>query len=232
MINEIDIAIIQFVNGFALRSSWFDRLILDIFQLNTFKIMPLVAILVGLWFAEDNTDGTKRRAVFTSLLGGFMALVVTRIVQNLSPHRPRPALDGSFHFTLPAGGYTNDWSSFPSDTAGLAFALAFGIWLASRKAGLFAFAWAALVISFPRLYGGYHYLSDLIAGGAIGVLCTYFFHRYACLTEPLYSRILRLSIDHKAIFFALAFIIAFQTSTYFGDLRKAGEKVLHVVGLK
>lgn len=232
MINEIDIAIIQFVNGFALQSSWFDRLILDIFQLNTFKMMPLVAILVGLWFTEDSEHGLKRRTVFTSLLGGFVALVMTRLVQNLSPHRPRPALDGSFHFTLPAGGYTNDWSSFPSDTAGLAFALALGIWLASRKAGLFAFAWAAIVISFPRLYGGYHYLSDLIAGGVIGMLCTYFFHRYTKLTEPLYSRILRFSINHKAIFFALAFIIAFQTSTYFGDLRKAGEKVLHVVGLK
>jgi membrane-associated phospholipid phosphatase len=230
--NELDIIIVQFVNSFAGKSSWFDRTILEIFQLNTFKIMPLMAILIGLWFADNEAGGRNRKAVVNAMLGGFIALVMTRLIQNISPHRPRPALDGSFHFIVPAGGYTNDWSSFPSDTAGLAFALALGIWLASRRAGLFAYVWAIVVISFPRLYGGYHYLSDLVAGAAIGLLCTYFFHRCTRISDPIYARVSRFSMDHKAVFFALAFIIAFQTSTYFGDVRKAGERVLHAVGLK
>ena len=51
--NELDIVIMQFVNSFAGKSSWFDRTILEIFQLNSFKMMPLMAILVGLWFADN-----------------------------------------------------------------------------------------------------------------------------------------------------------------------------------
>jgi membrane-associated phospholipid phosphatase len=230
--HELDISIVQFVNGFAGKSVWFDRTMLEIFRMDTFKLMPIMAILVGLWFSDESPASKSRRAVLNGILGGFFALVMTRLIQNMGPHRPRPALDGSFHFTIPAGGYPNDWSSFPSDTAGLAFALALGIWLASRRAGAFAFFWTVVVISFPRLYGGYHYLSDLIAGGIIGLACTYFLHRCTRISEPIYARVTRFSIDHKAIFFALAFIVAFQTSTYFGDLRKAGERALHVIGLK
>jgi membrane-associated phospholipid phosphatase len=232
IMHELDIIIVQFVNSFAGKSTWFDRTMLEIFRMATFKMMPLVALLVGLWFVDESPASKSRRAVLNGILGGFVALVITRLIQNMAPHRPRPALEGSFHFTLPAGGYTNDWSSFPSDSAGLAFAIAFGIWLASRRAGVFAFFWVICVVSFPRLYGGYHYLSDLMAGWIIGFACTYFFHRCTRVSEPIYARVTRFSINHKAIFFALAFIVAFQTSTYFNDLRKTGERVLHVMGIK
>lgn len=231
MFNQIDIAIIQFVNSFAGHWSWFDRLILEIFQLNTFKMLPLVTLLVWLWFSEEHS-GPRQKAVFNAALGGFAALFLTRLVQNLGPHRPRPALDGSFHFVVPAGGYTNDWSSFPSDTAGLAFALAFGIWLAHRRLGILALLWAVLVISFPRLYGGYHYLSDLIAGAMLGVFSTLFWARCSRVSDPLFNFTSRFATQHKAIFLAIAFILAFQTSTYFADIRKTGEKILHVIGVK
>lgn len=42
---QLDIAMVQFVNSLAGRSSWLDRTTLEIFQLNSFKIMPLVALL-------------------------------------------------------------------------------------------------------------------------------------------------------------------------------------------
>jgi membrane-associated phospholipid phosphatase len=229
--DQIDIAIIKFVNGFAGKSAWFDRIVLEVFQLNTFKMMPIVAAMVWLWFADDATNA-KRKAVFYGIAGGFIALVITRVIQNVSPHKPRPALSDAFDFIIPIGGYTNDWSSFPSDTAGLAFALALGIWLASRRWGMAAFFWATVVISFPRLYGGYHYMSDLVAGAAIGMASTYVLHRFRNLSDPVFNLVLRFSKSHKPWFFMLAFILAFQTSTYFSDLRKVGEKALHAAGLK
>jgi hypothetical protein len=52
----------------------------------------------------------------------------------------------------------------PSDTAALAFALAAVAWSSSRRLGAAAVAWAAVVTCLPRLYIGYHYLSDLLVG--------------------------------------------------------------------
>ncbi|HSH73709.1 MAG TPA: phosphatase PAP2 family protein [Methylophilaceae bacterium] len=226
----LDIAVIQFVNSFARKSVMFDRIVLEILQLNSLKMMPLVVLMVWLWFSSE--QHTTRKAVFSGFFGGFIALVMTRIVQNLGFHRPRPALSGNFDFVMPAGGYTSDWSSFPSDTAGLAFAMALGIWLASRKIGIAAFFWATIIISFPRLYGGFHYLSDLMAGAIIGMACTYLFWRLRRVSDPLFNTALNFQKNHKPWFYALAFIMAFQTSTYFGDVRKAGEKILHSIGAK
>ena len=226
----IDIAVIQYVNSFAKKSVMFDRIILEIFQLNSLKMMPLVAMMIWLWFSTEQPP--KRKAIFTGFAGGFIALVVTRVVQNLAPHKPRAALNGTFDFVLPTGGYTSDWSSFPSDTAGLAFAMAVGVWLASRKIGVLAFFWATFVISFPRLYGGFHYLSDLVAGAIIGICCTYLLWRANRVSDPLFNTVMRISKQYPPWFYAMAFIVAFQTSTYFGDIRKTGEKILHSIGAK
>jgi membrane-associated phospholipid phosphatase len=228
---QIDIAITKFVNSFAGQSHLFDRIVLEILQMNTFKMLPLVTLMVWLWFSND-PQGMRRRFVFNGMAGGFIALVITRVVQNLGPHRPRPALSGEFEFVLPTGGYTNDWSSFPSDTTGLAFAMVLGIWFASRKLGVLALFWAIFIIAFPRLYGGFHYVSDLVAGALIGMASTYAFAHVRAISDPLFDAMMRLAKDRKALFYALAFIVAYQTSTYFGDIRKTGEKALHSIGLK
>jgi undecaprenyl-diphosphatase len=57
----------------------------------------------------------------------------------------------------------------------LFFTLAFGMWLASRAAGVLAIAYVALVISFPRVYLGFHYPTDILGGALIGaVICAGF----------------------------------------------------------
>jgi undecaprenyl-diphosphatase len=110
--------------------------------------------------------------------------------------------------------------------------MAMGIWLASRKLGAVGFLWAIFIISFPRLYGGYHYMSDLVAGAAIGMACTYLFYRVRTISDPLFGAAMTFKNDHQPWFYALAFVVAFQTSTYFGDIRKTGEKVLQTIGAK
>jgi membrane-associated phospholipid phosphatase len=232
MIEQVDIAIVTFVNGFAGQSALFDKILLEILHMSTFKMLPLVALMVWLWFDEDVRLNERRKILFCSMIGGFFALVITRVVQNIGPHRLRPAVDGRFHFTLPEGAFVKDWSSFPSDTSALAFALAMGVWLASRRMGLLALLWATLVVSFPRLYGGYHYLSDLVAGAVIGAACTFGFTRFRLVSDRLFGKVSQLSSRHPAWFYAISFVIAFQTSTYFIDLRDAGSKVLRSVGIR
>jgi membrane-associated phospholipid phosphatase len=231
IMEQIDIAVVRFLNGFAMQWTTFDRIVIDILQMSTFKMMPLICVVIWLWFS-DEAGGTRHKALFNGLLGGLLALLITRGLQNFLPYRSRPSLTAALDFVMPAGAYPNYGSSFPSDTAGLAFAVVLGIWWASRRLGVAAFAWAVLVVCFPRLYGGYHYLSDMLAGGLIGMACTYACMRLAALSGPLYDATLRLSKNHRPWFFVLAFIVAYQSTDYYLDVRKVAEQVLFKLGFK
>jgi hypothetical protein len=60
------------------------------------------------------------------------------------------------------------WSSFPSDTLALLFAIAAGFWLGSRWLGL-VFGVFALSTSLARVYLGIHYPSDILVGAMLGI---------------------------------------------------------------
>jgi undecaprenyl-diphosphatase len=62
----------------------------------------------------------------------------------------------------------NDLASFPSDHAAFYFALALGIFFASRVAGVFALGWAVIVICGSRMITGTHSPLDIGAGIGIG----------------------------------------------------------------
>lgn len=225
----LDFLVSRSVSSLAGKAPLFDFVVLELFQLNTLKMMPLMAAMVWLWFAPDSS-GQRRKIVFDGVLAGFVTLVVTRVVQNLAPHKPRPAFNEALAFVVPAGQHTNDWSSFPSDTAGLAFAIAAAIYLGSRRLGVAAFLWAIVVVSFPRLYGGYHYLSDLVAGAAIGLLCTAGYSR-SHLSQPVFHAVESLFLRNPPLFYMAGFIVWFETSTYFWDVRKPAGQLLRLLGL-
>ncbi len=168
---SLDQAVSEFVTTLHGQSFIADRLIADYSQLPTFKLLPVMLLAVGLWFSAGwNSD--RRRVLFGGLLASFLALVATRLIQNLGPRRPRPALSGDYDFSSVLKAPIDDWSSFPSDTAGLALAVATTVFLVSRPLGTLALLWAMAVTAMPRLYVGQHYLSDLLAGGIIGTLIT------------------------------------------------------------
>lgn len=227
----IDIAVIKFLNSFAWKFTMFDRFVIDILQMNTFKAMPIVCVAIWIWFSKDSGD-RERKAIFNGFLGAFAAVLLTRNLQNFTPYRPRPAMEPTLDFVLPAGAYANYGSSFPSDTAGLAFALVLGIWLASRRSGYFVLFWSVVVVCFPRLYGGFHYPSDMIAGGLIGLACTYALIRFNRLTGPLYNATMKLATNHRPWFYVLGFIVAYQTTHYYLDPRKVVEQGLFTLGFK
>src|SRR3546814_2421437 len=209
----------QYVNGFARQWPAFDLLVLDVMQLASVKMLPIIACLVWFWF-DGSGDLRRRRAVLDGLRGGLAALMVSRLGQVLSPQLPRPGLSREFDFVQPIGGYVNDWSSFPSDTAALACALVAAIWTVSRPLGLAGLAWAVVVVSFPRLYGGFHYVSDLVAGGAIGAAATLLVARCLPFGDRLLCAAGELSRRRPSLFYTCAFVVAFQIATYFADLRE------------
>lgn len=207
--------LIESLNAFAGQNPVLDEVFLRGSRLASVRMLPLVALLWWLWFADQR----HRRTVLQGLLGGVLAMVASRTLQNFLPHRPRPSLSGEFDFTLPPGAFVNDWSSFPSDTAALSIALVTGIWLASRPLGILALVWAMVFALFPRLYGGYHYLSDLLAGAAIGAGCVLLVALWRRPFEWAIGTALTFEQRHAGFFYLLAFGLTFQLVTFFEDLR-------------
>lgn len=214
------------------RKSWaFDTLIVDIFMTNTIKLFPI--LLVAVWLLFEHKNGGKRISFFGCILAGsFISMIISRVMQNFSAHRPRPLHNPSIDYQLPFGiqdSVLKGWSSFPSDTSALAFSIVAGIFMASTRLGLAALAWAVMVVSFPRAYAGLHYPSDLLGGALIGFLCT------ICAVPVVQylavsKQVTAIPVKWHPLLWALAFFYLFQMGTMFNDIRAYGSYAKTVFG--
>ena len=120
---------------------------------------------LGLWFygRDPGTRETNQRAVLTAAISlGFANLVVLLLNQLFFRERP------FVHHDLTNLLYSPTDSSFPANTAAVAFAFAMGVWLKNRRAATPVLILAVLW-SFMRVYNGLHYPSDVVVGGLIGI---------------------------------------------------------------
>jgi undecaprenyl-diphosphatase len=84
-----------------------------------------------------------------------------------------------------------------------------------------AFAWAALVGALPRLFAGFHYPSDILAGGLLGVALVFLLARLR-VTRHAVQAISEFEGRYRGAFCALAFLVCYQTTNFFTDLRHYG----------
>jgi membrane-associated phospholipid phosphatase len=98
-------------------------------------------------------------------------------VYNLHPFRP-----AFFHDGLAGLFAAQNNQSFPSGHACLAFALAVALAICAPRY-TFAFLVVAAMVGAERLLEGAHYLSDVLAGGGLGVVA-------ALIAGQLYARLL------------------------------------------
>jgi undecaprenyl-diphosphatase len=134
-----------------------------------FFFLALLAVLFlarGKWRSVNGRHGV--------VAAGFSALLALGIAQLIADlwARPRPytahAADAHL-FIAPSPD-----SSFPSDHATAAFAIAVALLLRHRKAGTLALI-LATVVSVGRVVVGTHYPSDVLAGAGIGTLAALVF---------------------------------------------------------
>ena len=144
--------------------------------------------LVALWFVGGGDRERMRYQIgmFTALTA--MALSsLTVFICNALFFRPRP-FDGLDDVRLLF--YMPTDSSFPSNSAAVAFAIAAGVWCINRRLGVALFV-AAAVYGFSRVYVGVHYPADILGGVVIALIVTALTLRLRDLMMPLLVAVIK-----------------------------------------
>ena len=161
IINRLDLNILDFIQS-NLRNYFLDKLMIIITSLGNGGCF-WIALMVVLLFTEKYRN-VGILAIIALILSTIMGeVIIKNIVQ-----RPRPFLAVTTINMLIAKPLTY---SFPSGHATVAFAVAGVLFEKFKKYG-FIFIMLALLISFSRIYLFVHYPSDVIAGIALGLVCS------------------------------------------------------------
>jgi undecaprenyl-diphosphatase len=226
-----DLTVFSAINGLASRSAPLDQLVKGVSESHLAKGVPVMMLFWGLWFADERVGRATRPKLLAVLATALVAIGVARLLAVALPFRTRPMHSPWLDANVPAALKTealDGWSSMPSDHAVLYFALAVGLWLVNRWAGLAVLLHSLLVISLPRIYLGLHFPSDILVGGAIGTLI-------ALALVPPIARILeersivpRL-LDYGYLWYPVMFLITFEAASLFSQSRLAGRVLLDIV---
>jgi undecaprenyl-diphosphatase len=224
---SIDLSVLHWVNGFAQRDPVFDRAVALLADATFVKGGFLFTYLWWVWFAKRGERQDNRIEVLRIFAGLVAALAIARALQVFLPGRLRPIHDATVGFILPYGANPHileHWNSFPSDHAVIFFAIATAIWMRSRLCGGLAYLWVLLFACLPRVYLGYHYPSDVVAGAMIGTAIMV--AAYAVPTNSASrwaaDRVFGWEQLHPSMFYTLAFIATYQLVTLFDTVRTGG----------
>jgi len=231
VVHGLDFGAYQFLNGFA--GNWFlDHLAGFEERNNLLKGGLFLAMYASLWFRPDPRQEERRRTIFAILTGTLLALVVCRIIADIFPFRLRPMYDPSLPhhaYAVPPSLRMVDWSSFPSDTAAYFFALAVGLAHLLRRFSVPILLYTAGWICLPRMFLGEHYLSDILAGAAIGMVVVKASLASHWLRQRFASHVLRFMDLEPHVFYAAAFLAFLEMGVMFDDVLSPVRGLFHAL---
>jgi len=222
MLPNLDTSILTDLNRVAVSSPGLSEFQLFLSENNLIKGGLFMIAIWWLWFKQDATpDRNQNRLVIIGILVGcLVGTFATRVLTHLLPFRPRPIYATDLHLSpflwQPDG--LDHMTSLPSDHATLYFALATGFFFISRRFGFIALLYALLVICFPRLFLGYHYPSDLIAGAAVGTVAAYVANR-PFIRHLFYQPVINWQHRHPSSFYGAMFLMTYQINSLFSGIR-------------
>jgi undecaprenyl-diphosphatase len=223
--NFLDAGVISFFQQLYGHSTFFDGFVGLMTRNNFLKNGFFICLLWWIWFQAGERQEVRRKQLVASVVGGIVAAGVARFLVLVLPFRVRPFQEPTLQSLFPihiAPEFFGGWSSFPSDHAVLFFAIAGGLFFISRLAGILGCCWVLLVICLPRVYVGFHYASDILAGAAIG-----FAIAWIANTPVVRDRVSRWPMEwlrrHCASFYAVAVLLSWQIGTLFDDIREFGK---------
>ena len=226
----MDNVIINILNTLAHKATFFTEIMFLIVHNDLVKGGMIIAILWYLWFDDNNKNSDNRVKIIITLYASIIAIIVGRGLALLLPYRARPILNPEFDFTYQISEFSwlNSWSSFPSDHAILFFSLATGIFLISKKWGLLSYVYVVLVICFPRVYLGFHFPTDILAGAVIGIFIMWGIS-FSNILGRFSKETIALSTKYSGIFYACFFILSYQIATLFNASRSLISAVFHYI---
>ena len=219
--NLFDKSVIQFFIKISQNSPLLNSLMELIVENALIKGGAVVSILWFLWFRKNDKLNLNRERIIISVISCIVAIFIGRLLTRVLPFRLRPLVDPSlaqFYHDESMADSLDMTSSLPSDHAVMFFALSTGIFLISRKLGIFSYLHALIVICLPRMYLGLHYPTDILIGAAVGIL-TSLVLASSKMWYPVTSKALQFSFKYSGLFYVFFFLISLEISTLFDSLR-------------
>jgi membrane-associated phospholipid phosphatase len=257
----LDQRVYEAINALAGRSALFDGLVDLALESSLVKAGVIGACFVFAWHqGSDEAAASRRRSVLMVTLVAALAVVgITKTLSHTvfeprpyilsgklaylegdrlveaAPWHHRAALVGTAHNKaegLSRGDLgEGDMGGFPSDHAGFYIAIALGIWLASRPAGLVALAWTLVVTLGSRVIAGHHSPSQIVAGAAIAVAVLLPLQWLAArFGRRLLDPIAGLSFRYPALTAAAVFLVAVEITGPLKGLTEIAQFGAAVIG--
>jgi undecaprenyl-diphosphatase len=233
LMNRFDFPIMHWANSLAGVSATLDAGMQWLYRVNLIKGAFFVSIFWWYWFRKTDaaTEQKTREHVLSTLCAAVIGIVMARVLALALPFRVRPRFEPTLHFILPAGATPNDligWSGFPSDHAVMFSALATGLCFISWRVGALAMFYAIFVVSFPRVYMGVHYPTDVLAGVVMGAIVAYCLN-LAAVRRRIAGPALHLEHTSPGVFYVALFFLSFEFSTTFSSLIEFAFSAAHMV---
>ncbi|WP_166036995.1 phosphatase PAP2 family protein [Sphingosinicella sp. YJ22] len=256
----IDQAVFVAANQIVARSWALDSLMAMALESPVVKAGPLGALFLFAWYRlRGRPVEVRRRVLAITLLAVFLIAPVTKIFSE-GAMEPRPVVLAHPGYVLRGGELvesprlevrllqtgelaaraqalrqgrptSNDFDAFPSDHAAIYVAMALGIFLACRLAGVLALLWTAFVVLGLRVAVGMHWLSDIVVGAAAGaaLLVTLQFvgARFAKRLDPA---LLRWSQRWQGATAAILFLLLIEAAGPMKTMERLRDLVSGVLG--
>jgi undecaprenyl-diphosphatase len=231
-VENLDVRMLLWVNQFVGTNGKLDHALVFFTDNPTLRFILPSLLLWTLWFSAKTSDEQRAR-MLSGIIGCYAAALSSRFGQALVFVHSRPILS-RLPVKIPPGIDIAGWSrarnfnSFPSDFACLFFAISTVIFFVNKKFGVLAYLWSFVVGGVVRVYLGFHFPLDVLAGAALGVIAVAVFSReFICARlMPLVG----LASTRPVVFYPIFVLIVEQMWEAFSGLVLVGFTIVKLFG--